>query len=781
MNLDIQKDKIRLNKVTHSVRASQAVLQYGVGAMVDFPDQTLMTSAPEYWQERVEQIHDERLEKALKVDYFGMPGNKDEVKFAEGISYVRFPEWYFCPKCRRFQPLSAWIAEYKRTAKQKQLDSDPEMVKHMSCPTDHQSLVVARIVTACEHGHISDFPWVEWAHCQNIGGAKKVCSNPKLTFKTGASSTEGLEGLEIACETCHARATLKGAFDKGKLEALDRKYAGEYHFMCKGQHPWKHKRESCDLYPRVLQRGSSSVYFPVISSSLVIPPYSSMLTTKIQNSSSFAKCKDSIADMIRYMPSAKEAFISTMITEYSPRIALEIGADVEQVKAVLVRRWQSPEEEEYTTSSFRFRVEEYEALSGEISIGSSEYGDFLRESTIISEYDLPFLKSISLIHKIREVQALTGFTRIKPSDRTESFKDQPNIVPVKEPDTNWYPAYQVRGEGIFIEFDENVINAWRSNNTAVQRRVDALNEKYKESFLGASSPRTISAKFLLLHTVAHLLIKQLSFECGYSIASLKERIYCAEASDGKLMSGILIYTASGDSEGTMGGLVRQGRKDLFPQLFRKAIESAVTCSNDPVCSLSSGQGRESLNLSACYSCTLIPETSCEEFNIFLDRGVVAGTYSDRQIGFFSNQLFGPSGWNTVPSSTPQTSTKDKPIGAKSLILGVGTDMSGVSYSEIWSSLLQWADNDAEINLLRSLFDHADSFDSKEKPIQDCDFVVSGVTGTFKADYAWKKSKVLFFSCVSDEEYELAKDCGWKCFLASDTSLTWKTILSSLEE
>ena len=85
MELD-SASKIQLNSITHSVRASQAVLQYGVGAMVDFPDQTLMTAAPEYWQERVIQIHDERLEKALHVDYFGMPGGKDDLRCKEGIS-----------------------------------------------------------------------------------------------------------------------------------------------------------------------------------------------------------------------------------------------------------------------------------------------------------------------------------------------------------------------------------------------------------------------------------------------------------------------------------------------------------------------------------------------------------------------------------------------------------------------------------------------------------------------------------------------------------------------
>ena len=143
------------------------------------------------------------------------------------------------------------------------------------------------------------------------------------------------------------------------------------------------------------------------------------------------------------------------------------------------------------------------------------------------------------------------------------------------------------------------------------------------------------------------MIKQLSFECGYSIAALKERLYCSEIEDGKQMSGIFIYTASGDSEGTLGGLVRQGRSDTFPAVFKKAMESAMTCSNDPVCSLSKGQGRDSLNLSACYACSLIPETSCEEFNVFLDRGMIVGTYKDHSIGFYSEQLYTNTGWKKI--------------------------------------------------------------------------------------------------------------------------------------
>lgn len=778
MSLDIQKEKINLNKVTYSVRASQAVLQYGVGAMVDFKDQTLMTAAPEYWQENIEEIHDERLEKLLRVDYFGMPCNKG----GSGISYARFPEWYFCPKCRKFQPLSKWLQDYKSKARQKDLENDPNMVKHMRCPTCFQDLVVARVITICERGHIDDFPWVKWAHCQHVGGAKPVCGNPSLTFKTGASSNEGLEGLEVSCRNCGARATLKGAFDPGKFQELDKRYNGEYNFLCTGRHPWKHKKETCTSYPRAVQRGSSSVYFPVIASSLVIPPYSNLLTKKIEESQAFAECKTTITNSLKFVPAEfRGTFVDGTISQFAEKIAREVSTSVQQALGILERKWKStPGDEECSTQSVKYRAEEYEALSGEIAVTSEDYGDFLRESTNIEEYKLPFIKQISLIHKIREVQALIGFTRQKPAEKTEDSPRAENVVPIKEPDTNWYPAYQVRGEGIFVEFDRDTINLWLNNTPDIQHRVDILNAKYADSFLGKNNPRVISAKFLLLHTISHLLIKQLSFECGYSIASLKERIYCSEADDGKEMAGVLIYTASGDSEGTMGGLVRQGRADTFPKMFKKAIESAMTCSNDPVCSLSQGQGRDSLNMAACYSCTLIPETSCEEFNVFLDRGVVVGTFNNKNIAFFNEQLYGENKWDTGIGNHAETNTVTAEPAASDIIPGVGTDMSALPYREIWETLLQWAE-DSEHEVLSQLRDASTDFADTEKPLYDCEFLLSGSAEKNVCDLLWKNAKVAFFTEATADDYALAKHSSWKCFSTTDPDFSYEKLLAALKE
>ena len=782
------KEKIKLNKVTHSVRASQAVLQYGVGAMVDFPEQTLMTAAPETWDSSVMEIHDERLEKVLKVDYFGMPGSGDEGRYQNGVSYARFPEWYFCPKCRRFKSLKQWIKEYTDSPKMKKTrENDPYMVKRLRCPTCFQDLVVARIVVACPQGHIDDFPWVKWVHAKNMSGARKVCDHPELKFTTSASSTEGLEGLTVSCTSCNCRTTLKGAFDKGALETLDKNTGYEYDFKCTGRHPWKNVRQVCTEYPHVLQRGSSSVYFPISVSSLVIPPYSSILTGQVQNSVAFSDLRKAITETLNSLSripgititqEMREGVIKEKISDFAKKISLEIGKNEDQIKAILERKWNGSADPEYTTTSIKYRSEEYVALNGEVEISDKD-GEFVREGTTISEYDIPYVKNISLIHKVREVQALIGFSRLEPLDNdniTENSKV--SAVNVKEDDTRWYPGYEVRGEGIFIEFDEDAIDEWRNNNDKVNGRVRLLNENYKKSYYGSLKDREISAKFLLLHTLSHLLMKQLSFECGYSIASLKERIYCSELSQGRNMSGVFIYTASGDSEGTMGGLVRQGRSDVFPGIFKKAIEASITCSNDPVCSLSQGQGRDSLNLSACYSCTLVPETSCEEFNVFLDRGTVIGTFEDPDIGFYSSYIGSASKWN-APKKI-QSKKKNRNVVDNCVVTDYGMDLAGSDYEAIWKTLLQFADSDHEKALLNNLIANADSFIKTEKPRTGAAFSISDKKNLI-ADLIWPDSKVMYFSSENEEEYLAAKEGNWKCFFAGDETVTWELIKESIKE
>lgn len=626
--MDNIKDIKSLDPITHSVRRGQVVLQYGVGAMIDFPSQVLMTALPEKWI-KPDAIHDERLEKLLGVKKFIMPSD-------DGIPFVRFPQWYFCPKCRRFKPITEWQADRISKYSHKNDDKDPYMIRRLVCSECRQELVPTRIVSVCEHGHIDDFPWVKWVHRKCRFGEKEICSSPKLLFKTGSSASSGLEGVEVECRTCGAKASLEGAFSKTVFEELSKSSQKDISFQCTGNHPWKHSKESCFEYPRAMQRGAASVYFPRSISSLVIPPYSSHLNGKIEDSDTFRKVCDIIMDGIDDYSSdiEKNDFILKKIEKYLQSISDEIHEDKDAIKEILKRKLLIQKEEVKIDIELEYKAEEYKALTGKISTENFEEDEFKRESVDIDSYGIPGVKSIALINKVKEVCALIGYSRIQPTHGM-SKKDDERFVSIKEDNSDFYPAVASKGEGIFIEFDKKTLDEFFNSNGVFIERSRTLEEKYNSSLYGQNNPKKIDSTFLFIHTIAHILIKELSFNCGYPTASIRERLYYGEA-EGENMCGVFLYTTGGDSEGTLGGLVRQGRSDCLPNVFKRALKSAKFCANDPVCSFSSGQGMEALNLAACHTCTLLPETCCEYSNVLLDRTVLIGNMYDTIKGFYSS-------------------------------------------------------------------------------------------------------------------------------------------------
>jgi len=246
--------------------------------------------------------------------------------------------------------------------------------------------------------------------------------------------------------------------------------------------------------------------------------------------------------------------------------------------------------------------------------------------TVKSELLPKAILGISLIDKLRETRVFRGFNRLVPEHiegAPQSNSHLWNNAPTVDAD-KWLPCSVVFGEGIFIHLDENILSKWETQKKLVsylqpiQIREDAAARRM------GRPPRQVRPRFLLLHTLAHLLIRRLVFECGYGSTSLRERLYVSE-NDSAKMAGILIYTASGDCEGSMGGLVRMGEPEHFSRVFQAAIYDATWCSADPVCTESGengGQGIDGLNIAACHCCALLPETSCEFFNCFLDRTMV---------------------------------------------------------------------------------------------------------------------------------------------------------------
>ena len=236
-----------------------------------------------------------------------------------------------------------------------------------------------------------------------------------------------------------------------------------------------------------------------------------------------------------------------------------------------------------------------------------------------------------LVEKLTETRALTGFSRLNPPDSHGGERGR--VARLSKNDLNWFPAVRAYGEGIFITLNQEMLDLW-AQNEEIDKRASLIQERLNNvRATRGQEGRVIEPAFIVLHTLAHLLIRRLSFDCGYGSSSLRERIYCRQEGSEK-MSGVLIYTAAADSEGTLGGLVRQGKPRHFEQTLRAALVDANNCSSDPLCSESKGQGSDALNLSACHACALLPETSCEEGNRLLDRLLVIGEVENPKLGYF---------------------------------------------------------------------------------------------------------------------------------------------------
>ena len=234
---------------------------------------------------------------------------------------------------------------------------------------------------------------------------------------------------------------------------------------------------------------------------------------------------------------------------------------------------------------------------------------------------------VGLVRRLREVRALRGFRRYEQEDFTRV--DLGSIDGLK-----WYPAIEQFGEGIFLRFNEQALRTWEED-PAVQRRTQHWIDRGAKLTNRRGVIADLHPRYVLLHTLAHLLMRRLEFQSGYSASSLSERIYASN--DGPdPQGGLLIYTSSGDVQGTLGGLVRLGEARYFSRLLLGAVEDADRCSNNPVCAESRGQGMNSLNLAACHACSLISETSCERNNIYLDRRLLVGDESVP--GFFRTVL-----------------------------------------------------------------------------------------------------------------------------------------------
>lgn len=584
-----------------TLRRSQTITVFGVGAIADLPDASVMISSIERWDTRgATRLSDPRLEKKLGAPFFIMPPDTEQSK--DGIRAVRFPRWMRCRKCGSLRGLEEWR---QRAAK---AHPDWDFDRRPFCDVCTVPLIPSRFVVACHLGHIDDFPYKEWVH------GNKECAKPDLRYGESGRSAS-LAGISISCKTCKASRSMRSAFSKQVLAEVT---------LCKGSKPWAGKWEGgCGSQLTGLLRGGTNIHFPVVRSSILIPPFTSEnLKTRIANTRSWQVYESQDGAMDK---STIAGIVADEIGEKLP-VVLEAIDDMEK----------GSDQDQDDRSEEDYRYDEYRAFLGNVH----REKDFEIEPVPVEGYDIPHLKNVVLVKKLREIRVQTGFSRIRPPEYSAEGEEDESAEIVQEVSVSddrrvrWRPGYEVRGEGIFLEFDPDVLSAW-AGKPDVKRRSKILIDRFDKKPDAFAAVDLMTPEYLLLHTLSHLLIRQLSFECGYGSSALRERIYCSSDQSKRKMSGILIYTADGDSEGTMGGLVRQGRSDYFPRTLYEAVSAARWCSSDPLCIESEGQGYQSMNLAACHACAMLPETSCEIMNRYADRGMVVGTITDPATGFLT--------------------------------------------------------------------------------------------------------------------------------------------------
>ena len=369
--------------------------------------------------------------------------------------------------------------------------------------------------------------------------------------------------------------------------------------------------------------GGSNVYFPLVTSSIYIPPAEVEASDDIRRVLDTPNIWDAIKsqrengkvneNVLRFLATAQQVDAADLIK------AAQAKLDREQSGAI-----PASTEEEY-------RRQEHDVLKAGLANARSE---LFVEPVDPRSYGwfASYLSHISLVRKLRETRVLAGLSRLMPKS---SRLDQ-GVQPLALGQIPWLPAIEVRGEGIFIEFDINRITTW-SAEPGPRTRIRILVDDYNARRVSRDmSRRNVDARFIMVHSFAHALIKELTFTCGYGSASLRERLYCNLDDPNLPMNGLLIYTASGDAEGTLGGLVSQAEPGRLERIVASALRRAMWCSNDPVCMESPGGGVQSSNLAACHGCVLLPETSCEEGNRLLDRALLVGTINERTVGFFGD-------------------------------------------------------------------------------------------------------------------------------------------------
>lgn len=592
-----------------TVRPTQLIYTFGVGSAVDLPQFSAMVMGLDDWPiGNMEEIKEERLLRVVRNQLGpqvrqlkAAPVKEDSIGplFArnspDGVPVAAFPRWLVCTQCRLLAPIASGVFEFRADA----FRPERSGFIHKNCSKmARPAAIPARFLVACQDGHIDDFPWLEYLHGPGVN-----CQGPLELRDVGASGEAA--DVMLRCNRCGSTKPMAPAFSEDGRANMPR---------CSGRHP--HLRvaapDECRHTARPITLGATNMWFSRTFSALSIPSSTDPLEQLVEQD---------LTTLFEDVQSEREVKLARRGNErYDPYTDAEIWAAVEKVRNT---------DDDAPLSMRDLKLPEWRLFANpDPSRNSRDLR--LRIGAPPANYT-QWISSVVLIERLREVQALVGFSRLEAA----GDDSQTTLAPLRRGPADWVPAAEVRGEGLFLRLNEPKVSSWVAQNTQLAGQFVRAHRTWRSQ--RGLNPDTgfPGLRYVLLHSLSHALIRQFSVECGYAAASLKERIYSSTESDNEPMAGILIYTAAPDSEGTLGGLVTLGETANLEQHLNQAFEGLEICASDPLCAeFQPDQAFLALHGSACHNCLFLPETSCERGNRYLDRSVLVPTMERTEYAFF---------------------------------------------------------------------------------------------------------------------------------------------------
>ena len=600
------------------VRLSQMVTTFGPGSMVDLLDHAVLVGGLDFWRyDKFKDggfIDEPRLRDAvaLRMEAMGInlsldkafrlppAGDEDAAGKHNGIAVAEFPTWVVCQHCRALTQMHN-LEVHKQTKR----------YLHRCSNSVVSPCVPARFVVTCQKGHLAEFPWGWFVH----SNVESRCEPSAQELILDEDPSGDFSRIVVKCRTCGASRKISEAREPKLMPT------------CRGDRPWLgpegREEKACEERLQLLVRTASSAYFSQPVSALSIPDKTREIIDKVSQ-----------ADVWPMLQVAKKETLPTFRGVPAVAAALKGISDADVLAAVeTVKSGKSPKRDELRTAEYKVFLEAKEEIPGQLPPRDDNFFACRLTTTPLSPQCA--IERVVLAKKLRQVKTQIGLTRLSatPPNLQGNYDDASQMQPIGLT-TNWLPASEIFGEGILLCLDEKRIQDWENRPEVIERE-KALKAGFDKEFPGVKRPPFHGARFYLLHSLSHLLMSSISLECGYSAAALSERIYCAPATDPLPMGAILIMTGTSGTEGTLGGLVEQGRHLLSH--LQRAWDMASLCSNDPVCAHhepGDPSGRH-LEGAACHACLFVAEPACEGFNRYLDRALVVPTLGKSdELAFF---------------------------------------------------------------------------------------------------------------------------------------------------